>query len=303
MNDEVFEPVPDGCRRVVLATNIAETSITLPAVEHVIDAGRVRQRHYDQQSRMDTFPSVWISRSNRQQRQGRAGRVRPGTYYGLFTRERADSFVETTDPELTRMDLAEPCLDLKASPASADVREFFKRAPSPPQPVAVDIAISYLQKLGALTAEEEMTPLGRLLANIPIHPSMMRAVLLGILFQCLEPMLIIACYNFDAPLVASHLEGATILGSKRLFAAGSESDLLAYVNAFNEYEAAVRAGDAETIQHLEQDRYVRGRAVAEMSKVARQICQELSHAGLLPYPAMERSVFESIPPALNKNAG
>ena len=302
-NDAVFEDVPSGCRRLILATNIAETSITLPEVVHVIDTGKVRQRYYDPLSRMDTYPSVWVSKASQKQREGRAGRVRPGQYYALFTRERRDSFENTTRPELTRMDLVEPCLAIKASSTSAEVREFLTRAPSPPTSEGIDVALGYLEKLGALTPEEKMTPLGRLLANVPIHPSMMRAALLGILFQCLEPMLIIACTDVDDPLVSAGFGRGKLVSSRRVFAAGSESDILAQVNAFKEYELAERAGDTENMSTIERDLYVHVGTYKYMSRVARQVCEELSHAGLLPYPDVNRSVFASIPPVLNKKAG
>ncbi|RMZ81952.1 hypothetical protein DV737_g2342, partial [Chaetothyriales sp. CBS 132003] len=302
-NDRVFDEIPAGCRRIVLSTNIAETSITLPDVEHVIDSGKIRQRFFNEQSGLDTFPARWISKSNRKQREGRAGRVKPGNYYALFTRERAESFEESIPPEITRVDLTETSLDLKASPITNNVREFFQRMPTPPKPEAVEHAVYYLYKLGALTMDECITPLGKLLARTPVHPSMMRAALLGILFQCLEPMLIIACLEIDTPMFSSNTGGNKVPASRKIFAADSESDLIADVNAFRKCEAALRSMDTETLDSLSQDHFVSTGTVKYMLKVARQLCDELHRAGLLPAPDPERSVFATIPPLLNKNAG
>ncbi|RMD42015.1 hypothetical protein DV735_g3112, partial [Chaetothyriales sp. CBS 134920] len=302
-NERVFDEIPAGCRRLVLATNIAETSITLPDVEHVIDTGKIRQRFFNEQSGLDTFPARWISKSNRQQREGRAGRVRPGNYYGLFSRERAESFDESTPAEITRVDLTEAALDLKASPIVTTVRDFFQRTPTPPKPEAVEYALQYLHRLGALTIDERITPLGRVLARTPVHPSMMRAALMGVLFQCLEPMLVIACLEIDTPMFASNTGGNKVPASRKLFAADSESDLIADVNAFRKCEAALRSMDIETVGSLAQDHFISTSVVKYMLKVARQLCDELHLAGLLPALDPDQSVFASIPAHLNKHTG
>ncbi|RMZ78800.1 hypothetical protein DV738_g3604, partial [Chaetothyriales sp. CBS 135597] len=301
-NDRVFDEIPAGCRRIVLATNIAETSITLPNVEHVIDTGKIRQRFFNEQNGLDTFPARWISKSNRQQREGRAGRVRPGNYYGLFTRERAESFDEITPAEMTRVDLTEASLDLKASPIVSAVREFFQRTPTPPKPEAVEHALQYLHRLGALTMDERITPLGKVLARTPVHPSMMRAALMGVLFQCLEPMLIIACLEIDTPMFSSNTGGNKVPASRKLFAADSESDLIADVNAFRKCEAALRSMDIETVESLAQVHFISTSTVKYMLKVARQLCDELHLVGLLPALDPDQSVFASIPADLNKHA-
>ncbi|RMZ91125.1 hypothetical protein DV736_g1631, partial [Chaetothyriales sp. CBS 134916] len=301
-NDRVFDEIPAGCRRIVLATNIAETSITLPDVEHVIDSGKIRQRFFNEQSGLDTFPARWISKSNRKQREGRAGRVRPGNYYALFTQARAESFEENTPPEITRVDLTEASLDLKASPITNTVREFFQRTPTAPKAEAVEHAFHYLYKLGALTMDECITPLGKLLAKTPVHPSMMRAALLGVLFRCLEPMLIIACLEIDAPIFSSNTGGNKVPASRKFFAGDSESDLIADVNAFRKCEAALRNMDVGALDSLSQEHFISTSTVKYMLKVARQLCDELHHAGLLPAPDPDRSVFATIPPLLNKHA-
>jgi ATP-dependent RNA helicase DHX36 len=90
---DVFEPSPPGCRKIVLATNIAETSITIPDIQHVIDTGKHREKNYDQITRVSSLPYKWISKSSSKQRAGRAGRVQNGNYYALFTQVLFRNFI------------------------------------------------------------------------------------------------------------------------------------------------------------------------------------------------------------------
>ncbi len=97
-NDEVFEDSQSGQRRIVLSTNIAETSITLPDIQYVVDTGKVRQAMYDPVTASTSLPCTWISKTNSIQRRGRAGRVLDGHYYALFSKERYDALPQTVAP-------------------------------------------------------------------------------------------------------------------------------------------------------------------------------------------------------------
>jgi ATP-dependent RNA helicase DHX36 len=163
---EVFDSVPDGCRKVILATNIAETSVTIPDVRYVVDTGKLREKHYDPVRGITKLQCTWISKSNSKQRAGRAGRVQDGHYYALFSKDRIGTMRATGLPELLRSDLQEVCLDIKAQSFTAPIAEFLSDAIEPPPPQAVTHAIKSLQTLEALTIEEELTPLGRLLASL-----------------------------------------------------------------------------------------------------------------------------------------
>ena len=304
INDNVFNPVPAGVRRIVLATNIAESSITLPDVEHVIDMGKVRYYTHDHLSGDREYAARWISKASSKQRLGRAGRVRPGAYYALFTRERHESFADHAPPEMTRINIVGTCLEVVAQKISSDVSTFMNRCPTPPKPESVTAALQTLERLGAITENQELTALGRVLSIVPLPPAEGKAVLLGTLFKCLEPMLIMACYESDSPLISNPIERRTVARMRRLYSGKSESDIMAVVNAFKAYDAAGMRGDRETIQRLASEHYIRHNVYKEIRMLAKQIYEHLADAELVPHTKdREDRLFPEIPSYLNTNAG
>lgn len=164
--NEVFDDVPQGCRKVILSTNIAETSVTIPDVKYVVDSGKLREKQYEQARRITQLVCTWISKSNSKQRAGRAGRVQNGNYWALFSKTRFDSMRATGLPEMLRSDLQEICLDIKAQGFTDPVAQFLSEAIEPPAPNVINSSISQLTTLGALNDEERLTPLGRVLATM-----------------------------------------------------------------------------------------------------------------------------------------
>lgn len=164
--NEVFEEVPEGCRKVILSTNIAETSVTIPDVKYVVDSGKLREKQYEQARRITQLVCTWISKSNSRQRAGRAGRVQNGNYFALFTRSRFESLRPTGLPEMLRSDLQEICLDIKAQGFKDPVSQFLSEAIEPPPPAVIEASLTQLRVLAALTDDEALTPLGRVLATM-----------------------------------------------------------------------------------------------------------------------------------------
>lgn len=231
----VFEPVPQGCRKIILSTNIAETSVTIPDVQHVVDTGKLREKQYDQTRRITMLLCTWISKSNSKQRAGRAGRVQNGNYYALYSKERYDSLRAIGLPELLRSDLQEICLDVKSQAFETPVREFLAEAIEPPASKAVDTSVINLQALDALTDTEDITPLGRLLASLPVHPTLGKMIVLGIIFRCLDPMLVLGAASAERPLFLQPLGKRDEANRAKLsFVEGSGSDHIALLNAVRE---------------------------------------------------------------------
>jgi HrpA-like RNA helicase len=112
---EVFQPSPDGVRRIILATNIAETSVTIPDVVYVVDTGRVKESRYDSSRHMSSLVSAWVGTSNISQRAGRAGRHRSGEYYGVLTKARFNSLSTNALVEMKRSDLSNVVMHIKVS--------------------------------------------------------------------------------------------------------------------------------------------------------------------------------------------
>lgn len=231
----VFDTVPEGCRKIILSTNIAETSVTIPDVQYVVDTGKLREKQYDQTRGISQLLCTWISKSNSRQRAGRAGRVQNGNYYALFTKQRYEKLRAIGLPELLRIDLQEICLQVKAQASQAPIRQFLAEAIEPPDPKAVDLSIVNLQGLDALTEDEALTPLGRLLSSLPVHPSLGKMIVLGIIFRCLDPMIILGSASAERSLFVNALDNRGQAAQTKLtYAKGSGSDHIALLNAVRE---------------------------------------------------------------------
>ncbi|KAL2401009.1 putative ATP-dependent RNA helicase DHX35 [Exophiala dermatitidis] len=175
MQQRVFQPTPKFTRKIILATNIAETSITVPGIRYVIDTGKAKQRLFRPSLNLDTLLTVPISRSSANQRAGRAGRDAPGTAYRLYTESDFYRLPQDTEPEILRCDLSQLVLTLKAH--EIDDLLGFPFLNTPPRR-ALERAMIHLVQLNALdTATGKITPLGRDMSGLPLPASLARVLL------------------------------------------------------------------------------------------------------------------------------
>lgn len=190
----VFKTVPAHVRKIVVATNVAETSITIEGVVYVIDSGRVKETQFEAANSMMHLVETWASRASCRQRRGRAGRTRPGKCFKLFTRVTDETKMHAQQvPELLRTPLEQLCLTVKAM-GGHDVRQFLAKAIDPPSTKALDSAIRSLREVEAidLTERGDLTALGKHMANIPADLRIGKMLLFGSVFGCLDPILTIA---------------------------------------------------------------------------------------------------------------
>ncbi|XP_014437229.1 ATP-dependent RNA helicase DHX29 isoform X2 [Pelodiscus sinensis] len=187
-----FTLPPFGVRKIVLATNIAETGITIPDVVFVIDTGRTKENRYHESSQMSSLEETFVSKASALQRQGRAGRVRDGFCFRMYTRDRFESFMEYSIPEILRVPLEELCLHImKCNLGSPE--DFLSRALDPPQPQVISNAMNLLRKIGACElSEPKLTPLGQHLAALPVNVKIGKMLIFGAIFGCLDPVATLA---------------------------------------------------------------------------------------------------------------
>lgn len=170
--EAALAPSPAGRRRVVLTTDIAETSLTVEGIRVVIDSGEVRRPRYDARSGLTRLRTGATSRASADQRAGRAGRTAPGTAYRLWSKVDHAARRAHPEPEITAVDLAGLALELAVW--GADPAELSFLDPPPPRTLAEGRAL--LADLGALDADGRVTPVGRAMAELPVHPRLARMV-------------------------------------------------------------------------------------------------------------------------------
>lgn len=189
MQTRIFDPAPPGSRKVVIATNIAETSLTIDGIYYVVDPGFVKQKVYNSKTGMDSLVVTPISQAAAKQRAGRAGRTGPGKTYRLYT-ERAyrDEMNPTPVPEIQRTNLATTVLQLKTMGINDLLHFDFMDAP----PVeSLVMALEQLHSLSALDNEGLLTRLGRRMAEFPLEPNLSKMLIMSVALQCSDEILTI----------------------------------------------------------------------------------------------------------------
>ncbi|CAF0749495.1 unnamed protein product [Didymodactylos carnosus] len=189
MQTKIFDPAPLGSRKVVIATNIAETSLTIDGIYYVVDPGFVKQKVFNPKTGMDSLVVTPISQAQAKQRMGRAGRTGPGKAYRLYT-ERAyrDEMLATNVPEIQRTNLASTVLSLKAMGIN-DLLSFDFMDPPPLETMIM--AMEQLHALSALDDEGLLTRLGRRMAEFPLEPQLSKMLIMSVQLGCSEEALTI----------------------------------------------------------------------------------------------------------------
>lgn len=189
MQTKIFEPTPLGSRKIVIATNIAETSLTIDGIYYVIDPGFVKQKVYNSKTGMDSLQVTPISQAQAKQRAGRAGRTGPGKCYRLYT-ERAynEEMLATSVPEIQRTNLASTVLQLKAMGINDLLTFDFMDKPPAESLVA---ALELLYYLEALDDEGLLTRVGRRMAEFPLEPNLSKILIMSVHLGCSEEVLTI----------------------------------------------------------------------------------------------------------------
>jgi len=321
-NNDVFDPVPTGCRRIVLATNIAETSITLPQVRFVIDTGLSRQSSFDQATQAGSFGTRWISKAEVAQRRGRAGRTQPGTYIAAFAQGQYDLMTDKPIPELLRSNLDQIVLRTQVGKAfgmshgaegvtDAQPGQILTLAPSAPQADDITAAAEQLRSLHALAADGSPTPMGKIMSQFPTTPAGSKAILLGLVFRCLDPVIFMGCVNDDLPVMIHPEQSGAIAKVRRELAGTSDDDRHADWRGFALYDKARRKGRRQEARTIKDSHFIRHDTYCDIARTSQQVFDILlsmlsRNAGRsedsLEQQNLPRPLFPSTPAGLNINS-
>ncbi|KAH8237711.1 hypothetical protein KR038_008510 [Drosophila bunnanda] len=231
--------------KVILSTNISQTSITIPDLLYVIDAGRAKMNTYDTATDASQLCTTWISKADAQQRAGRAGRLCHGICYRLYCSNRFTQMSDYPIPEIRRRTLDEICLMTKISAPEEKIAQILSMALDPPQPEAVLQACSRLQILGVLhESDEQITPLGRIIAELPLNVQLGKCLIYALYCRCLGSMAIIAAYHSvrDPFVLPSdrNKQPSSSKNSRNLFAGTTMSDSLAVLKLYADFTSLSR---------------------------------------------------------------
>jgi ATP-dependent helicase HrpA len=234
---------PHTGRRIVLATNVAETSLTVPGVRYVIDTGLARVSRYDTRRKVQRLPIERISQASAQQRAGRAGRTSAGVCIRLYSEEDFASRPAFTPPEIVRTNLASVILQMAAL-GLGNIEEF--PFVEPPSTRAIRDGAATLFELGALDEEHRMTKIGRELARLPVDPRVGRIILGGRDHGCLADILVIAAaLSVQDPRYRPHDAKEKADQAHRRFRSDS-SDFVTYLKMWDAFqEEAGRVGSSK----------------------------------------------------------
>lgn len=231
---KVFAPTPQGCRKVILATNIAETSITVSGIRFVVDSGMVKAKQYNPKTGLQLLQVVPVSQAQAWQRSGRAGREAPGVCYRLYTEKSFSCLQERGVPEIRRVELSEVVLQIMAL-GYESVQEFgFLEKPSAE---ALRSAHVTLFALGAIDlSTKRLSALGRRMAALPLQPAHSKFLLESFKFGCTEEVVTIsAMLNVESPLYTPRKARDKALQAHKRFSS-EHGDHIMLLNIYKAYE-------------------------------------------------------------------
>ncbi|CAI0390750.1 unnamed protein product [Linum tenue] len=261
----VFMPAPDG--HLVLATNIAETSVTIPGIKFVIDPGFVKARSYDPAKGMESLIIIPTSKAQALQRSGRAGREGPGKCFRLYPESEFEKLEDSTKPEIKRCNLANVILQLKALGVD-DIFGFdFIEKPSR---AAIVKSLEHLFLLGALTDDCKLSdPVGHQMARLPLDPIYSKALILASQFNCLEEMLItVAMLSVDSVFYAPREKLDESRTAAKCFAS-PDGDHITLINVYRAAEDLLEK--RKWVPHTERNEKI---FKAKSEKIFKRWCKE-----------------------------
>ncbi|KAK2497836.1 hypothetical protein MC885_006939 [Smutsia gigantea] len=303
-NNVFLSPVP-GYRKIILSTNIAESSVTVPDVKYVIDFCLTRTLVCDEDTNYQSLRLSWASKTSCNQRKGRAGRVSKGYCYRLIHKDFWDNSIpDHIVPEMLRCPLGSTILKVKLL-GMGEPRALLATALSPPSLGDIERTILLLKEVGALAVSQqredenphdgELTFLGRVLAQLPVNQQLGKLIVLGHVFGCLDECLIIAAAlslkNFFAMPFRQHLDGYR---NKVYFSGNSKSDCIALVEAFRAWQACRQRGE---LRHPKDEldwgrlNYIQIKRIREVAELYEELKNRISQFNMYvgsQWPVMDQ---------------
>lgn len=292
--EAAFLVPPPGMRKIVLATNIAETGITIPDVTCVIDTGKQREMRFDERRQLSRLIDTFISRANAKQRRGRAGRVQEGLCYHLFTKYRHESVMsEQQTPEILRLSLQDLAIRVKMCKIGG-IEETLSEALDPPSSKNIHRAIDALVDVRALTTSEDLTPLGVQLARLPLDVFLGKLILLGSIFKCLDMAITVAAMLSSKSPFVTPFGQRNQADTVRLAFRRGDSDLLTMYNAYLAWRRVCQSASGGGEFQFCRKNFLSPQTLANIEDLKGQLIFALVDSGFLPLTEDERRTLSRL---------
>ncbi|KAI0388979.1 helicase associated domain-containing protein [Xylariaceae sp. FL0594] len=284
--ERAFLVPPAGVRKIVLATNIAETGITIPDVTCVIDTGKHREMRFDERRQLSRLIDTFISRANAKQRRGRAGRVQDGLCFHMFTRYRHDQLMsDQQTPEMLRLSLQDLAIRVKICKLGG-IEETLGQALDAPSAKNIRRAIDALVDVRALTPAEELTPLGFQLARLPLDVFLGKLILQGTIFRCLDMAITVAAILSSKSPFSAPFGQRTQADQARKAFRRADSDPLTVYNAYQGWKRVCQNSNHD-FQYCKKN-YLSSQTLTNIEDLKGQLLVSLVDAGFLQLTHDER---------------
>ncbi|KAL2829899.1 P-loop containing nucleoside triphosphate hydrolase protein [Aspergillus pseudoustus] len=288
--EKAFVVPPEGMRKIVIATNIAETGITIPDITAVIDAGKEKTMRFDERRQLSRLVEAFISRANAKQRRGRAGRVQAGICFHMFTKHRHDKLLaEQQTPEMLRLSLQDLVLRVKICKLG-EVEPTLLEALDPPSSKNIRRAIDALKEVKALTTSENLTPLGQQLAKLPLDVFLGKLIIHGAFFKCLDATVSIAAIlSCKSPFVSAMGTNSQKEAARLSFRRG-DSDLLTVYNAYLAWKRTRSTPGANEYAYCRKN-FLSPQTLLNIEDVKLQLIVSIADAGLITLDASQKTAL------------
>jgi ATP-dependent helicase HrpA len=294
---------PHGARRIVLSTNVAETSLTVPGIRYVVDTGLARVNRYSYRNKVEQLQVEKISRASANQRAGRCGRVAAGVAIRLYAEDDYNARPQYTDPEILRSSLAHVILRMK-SLRIGDVEDF--PFLEPPTPRMIADGYQLLGELGAVDARRELTPVGWQLAKFPIDPRIARMIIAAKQENCLREVLIIAAALSVQDPRERPFEKSEAADRAHAKFADDKSDFMAYLKLWSHFDESIRhkQSNRKLAQQLAEE-FLSQRRLREWRDIHGQLAALVGELGMHPNetPATHEQIHRALLAGLLGNIG
>ncbi|KAG2411771.1 hypothetical protein HFD88_009327 [Aspergillus terreus] len=312
--EKAFIVPPEGMRKIVIATNIAETGITIPDITAVIDTGREKTMRFDERRQLSRLVEMFVSRANAKQRRGRAGRVQEGICFHMFTKHRHDKLLaEQQTPEMLRLSLQDLVLRVKICKLG-EVEQTLLEALDPPSSKNIRRAIDALKEVKALTNSENLTPLGMQLAKLPLDVFLGKLIIHGAFFKCLDAAVSIAAILSSKSPFVNTMGSNTQKDLARLSFRRGDSDLLTVYNAYCAWKRTRSTPNVNEYTFCRKN-FLSSQTLLNIEDIKMQLVVSIADTGLLKLDPTQKTAlnrarsggrqrqFFTIPEEYDSNSG